>query len=151
MKISCPGCKKTYEIPQELIDAILEKHRPKPTEIDPAFFPPAAEQPVIVPRRVNQWAWIKIVMLIVTLLWPVTIIAFTLISYEGTMKSPSLIDMGDINGQHLYGNLHDGPYVSGRSKERIATDAFIGSLFGVTVLYALSMTFLGVAWFATRR
>jgi hypothetical protein len=153
MKISCPNCGKTYQIPQELIDAVLEKHREKPIEIADSMFLPVDRMP-IARRPASRFTLpqaIKIAMLVVTLLWPVGTLLLAALAYETTINSPTLIDMGNINGEHLFGDLRDGPNVRGRSKERIAVDAFFGSLCGVTVCYGMTIAFLGVAWFATGR
>jgi hypothetical protein len=149
MKISCPGCGKTYQVPQSLIDAILEKHRSEPVDIDPGLFlpvmhPPA--KPAAIPPSRNQLAMaVKILMLIATLLWPVTIVALTFTSYQTSMRSATVA--GTWDGEQHYMTPDYGLTTS----NSVATTAFAASLFGVTLLYGLGMTFLGVIWFVVRR
>jgi hypothetical protein len=148
MKISCPGCGKTYELPQTLIDAILKQHRPKPTDIDPSLFLPV-EQPTTYQAAkpvAKRWSRITIAMLVITILWPFAIVVFTFVSYNNTIATA--IDAGTFDGARHY--LIPGRYVTPTALE-LLVQTFVDWLEVLTVLYRLTMTFLGVAWFATRR
>ena len=81
MKISCPGCGKTYEIPQSLIDEIIERHRPRPIKIADANFIPVA--------KARSWTKGKLAVLIGGAAIPTALAVSTYKQYVGPTMSPT--------------------------------------------------------------
>lgn len=150
MKISCPGCKKTYEIPQELIDAILQKYGQKAADPGATFFqeitapattPAVVAQVASEPRKPRSM--VKMAMLVLTILWPIAVLWTTFTSFHNTMRG--MIPSG------LPGQFVSPTTGALGTEDSIVMTAFLAALVGWTVLWMLAMAFLGVIRLATRR
>jgi hypothetical protein len=137
MKISCPGCGKTYQVPQGLIDEILRKHRTEPVDIDAALFLPAASPPirtVTVPRQADQSnKGFKIVLVVVTFTWLVGNTLFGLAGFADAVNRPMT------------------EYSIARSYNDMFITSFMWSTILTGVPYAVIMVVLGVVWLSTRK
>jgi|SRR3984957_6282640 len=151
MKISCPGCGKVYQVPQSLIDAILEKHGPKAAKPDVDFFRElaAAPMPVVVAHPVNApkpgRSIVKITMLVLTILWPIAVLGGTVFSFISATHG--MVKVGSPPDEYLF-NPATG--VTGTA-ESFASTAILSSLFGWTLLWMLAMAFLGMIRLTTRK
>jgi hypothetical protein len=140
MKISCPGCGKTYQVPQELIDAILADHRPKAADPEGTFFREIAAQPTS-PKVAAQSASeprprrsvVKTSILIATIAWPTLSLCGAVVNYAGFFSSQ--------DGQRATAAQHAASFFA----------LFLISLLALLPIWLLIIAFLGVIWFATRR
>ncbi len=134
MKISCPGCGRTYAIPPDLIDRILKEHAAKPHE------PQSGSLLEVQPARRSK---VKLAMLVITILWPIGIAWMTYTSYHETM-------LGYVpNG--IEGQVFSPALGVTRNEDSIAGASFFAALTTCTILWAVSMAFLATVRFTTRR
>jgi hypothetical protein len=102
---------------------------------------------------------IKIAMLVLTLLWPVSAALFTLVSYQQTIAE-SRQDDEQPGTYWVKVPLHQEMTGSGSvvsterdqmSLETIAINSAVRALMWTTPVWALVMAFLFVVWFSTKR
>ncbi len=152
MKISCPGCGRTYELPREVIDRIRKESGPKPDERDPEFFQQvtqaaarpsaAAMMPARSISRQPPRSRLKVAMLVVTILWPVAVVLTAIVVYQSALADtiPTGVD-------HIV-DVKSGAI---GTKGSLLGGIFLGSLLMWTVAWTLAMGFLGAIRYATRR
>jgi hypothetical protein len=144
MKISCPGCGRTYAIPQDLIDRILKEHAAKPRDPQADFFQevaadagrpivPVASMPAIAPRTPRSK--IKIAMLAVTILW----LAAGL--YGGTVN---YLETARRTAEFHPGEPASNPFV-------IIPFLSLLAILVASPFWLFAMVVLGVIYFASRR
>ncbi len=144
MKISCPGCGRTYTIPPDLIARILKEHAAKPHDPQADFFQevaadavrpivPVVHTPAIVPRKPRSK--IKIAMLAVTVLWLASGLYGGSVNYLETARRTAEFHPGEPASN---------PFV-------IIPFLSLLAILVTSPFWLFAMVVLGVIYFASRR
>ena len=150
MKIECPNCGKAYQLPPELIASVIKdyeaKRKPQPIVQSNPFLPPppptraSADQSLLKLWRIAHPA--KILMLLVTLAWPLGVVGMSYLSYTRTIESSVEVAEGRIAT-----NGGQGPITT---RAAALSTSIIAGFICPTVLWGMAMAFLGAIWLVTR-